>query len=232
MPGKQCRDVFEMMLVAYEEGRGRGRQAGTAIPGAVAASVPLSCPMRGDEPPAQGSRCFGACWLLHPRAWCQCFILTKAIYPPWGWEHLLPGRLGQWALGVPSALHLQELLTVPKHIRNQVCVAHQVWPHARDSQEGPQPRGTVLLRQGWAAVLHQHGKGTPAPGLPVCDCKTVKLLQKNLHIRTCCDWATRSWRSRMWFISKKRAVFVSIYHIRVCFMWRFYQPELADYSHS
>lgn len=134
MPGKQCRDVFEMMLVAYEEGRGRGRQAGTAIPGAAAASVPLSCPMRGDEPPARGSRCFGACWLLHPRAWCQCFILTKAIYPPWGWEHLLPGRLGQWALGVPSALHLQVLLTVPKHIRNQV------FAHLECSTPGVTPR--------------------------------------------------------------------------------------------
>lgn len=222
MPGKQCRDVLEMMLVAYEESRGIGRQAGTAIPGAAAALVPLSCLMQGDEPPAWGSRCFGACWKPHPKAWCQCFILTKAIYPPWGWEHLLPGRLGQGAPGLPSALHLQVLLTAPKHARNQVF-AHLVWPHTRDSQEGPQPR---------AAVLHQHSKGTPVPGLPVCDCKTVKLLQKNLHIRTCCDWATRSWRSRMWFISKKRAVFVSIYHIRVCFMWRFYQPELADYSHS
>lgn len=162
MPGKQCRDVLEMMLVAYEESRGIGRQAGTAIPGAAAALVPLSCLMQGDESPARGSRCFRACWTLHPKAWCQCFILTKAIYPPWGWEHLLPGQAGAVSPGLAFCSSSASVAYCPKACQKSgVCT-----PGVTPCQGLP---GGITAMSCSAAPAQQGHTSTGSPSLRLQD---------------------------------------------------------------
>lgn len=111
MAGKQCRDVFEMMLVAYEEGRGCGRQgllsqelllpwcprpvrhgAMSPLPRALSSSghAERRTPRLGvsalslQKPfirPGARSTCSRAGWGSEPRAYLLLFICKCCLLP-------------------------------------------------------------------------------------------------------------------------------------------------------